>query len=206
MGLAAIGGTAFGIIGIFLVLGTFRENKRAADAAHDANRPWIQIEITNKKLHFEETGVRFVGACKFINRGNSPATNVLAYSQMAAIKPFSELTGSVDPALPRAQAVMRDWNKSRALGVSVFPSSEAQHPLVAMVTPQELDAARDNPAGQARFFLTIIVRYVFGDRLGETASSFEVRLTWDTVNYNAIPFSVPPSDIRLQDTYRGYAK
>ena len=30
MGLAAIGGTAFGIIGIFLVLATFRETKRSA--------------------------------------------------------------------------------------------------------------------------------------------------------------------------------
>lgn len=46
-GLAAIGGTAFGVIGIFLVLSTIRENKRAADAAHDANRPRIAFAMAN---------------------------------------------------------------------------------------------------------------------------------------------------------------
>ena len=41
---ASLGGL-LGIVGTAFLIFTFRENRRSADAAHDANRPWIEVTI-----------------------------------------------------------------------------------------------------------------------------------------------------------------
>jgi hypothetical protein len=74
MGIAAIFGTAFGIIGVGLVLATFYQNKRSADAAERDLRPVLlfhgvpEIEESHGRSPRIWT-VRF----KLINEGRTPA-------------------------------------------------------------------------------------------------------------------------------------
>ena len=125
MGGAAVFGVVLSVLGVWLVYTTFGETRaaneiartaaanasesareqlvearRAADAAHDANRPWIELGLpTNVAMYFTAHGVELAANVGFTNRGKSPATNVLIRAELIAV-PVKE-SGVGDSKNPR---------------------------------------------------------------------------------------------------------
>jgi len=95
MGIAAVIGMAVGMFGIGLIYKTFEETRRAAQAAHDANkiardqadhmRPWLSfanLEVRTMKIsNLDESWiVEIVFRVDVVNNGSAPAKDVRAMS------------------------------------------------------------------------------------------------------------------------------
>lgn len=92
MGIAALIGMAFSVVGIVLVWTTFRETRRAADAGHDANRPWVDIVpsvLAGSAFTWDDRGCSAPISVYMRNFGNSPATDVTYF--LFAVSSDSEL-------------------------------------------------------------------------------------------------------------------
>ncbi len=59
---------------------------RSADAAHDANRPWLELELFHAEpLIFDGNGAHLGLGIKIRNRGSSPATHMLVVSRLIPV-------------------------------------------------------------------------------------------------------------------------
>ena len=152
MGIAAIAGTGFGIIGVTLVLGTFWENKRAADAAHEANRAWLRLQVGEKEerctLWVKPDALEFSAPVILTNYGRSPALDVWTDGFITFDRPsFGEVSKHITSANP----------EDRHGRTILFPE-------VPEGTQLEFTRKGERP-DSAPIFLTVFVKYkVVGDR------------------------------------------
>lgn len=193
--------------GLWALWRTLKQGQRAnaiSQLAIEAdNRPWIEIVITKKALVISDIGTRFVGECKLINRGKSPAIGVLPYPALTAVPGVGELNNT---ALPRAKAVVDHWNtRDPGYGFSIFPGGELDHHLLPIVLPQEVEQALGGRSGFTTFFLAVVARYGFGDKIGETAVTFRLSFRPMKVDLDDGPRDVDDADLALEDTHQGYA-
>ena len=91
MGAAAVAGMMLSIVGVALVWTTFREARRSADAAHDANRPWLRITTgPGNGFSLEPDGIAYDVEVQMKNIGNSPALDVSYLSTFLFYDPTIE--------------------------------------------------------------------------------------------------------------------
>jgi hypothetical protein len=156
------------------------QNKRSADAAHDANRPWLDIEI---KLHgvsvnFDCKGYSLQLEINPHNAGVSPALDLrehvecLFYDHIPEppeSNPFS--FAARDQSLEeRAHSVAERLRGQRDAGPTVFPGRD-QPLFIETFVPW--DFANGYPSAFA--WLVVGLRYSFPEGIGETIRVFSIR-------------------------------
>jgi hypothetical protein len=113
LGITGILGTSFGMLGLVLVLLTFRENKRSADAAQRALiheherttaelRPWVKIEVRPTKFEIDADGLSIGYDVVFTNIGRTTAENFsfqsdCGFSRLETDKIDSQFAGWAEP-------------------------------------------------------------------------------------------------------------
>jgi hypothetical protein len=122
-------GTSAGIIGLALILATFVQNKRSADAAHDANRPWIELQIGQKfSFDVNNNGVSFSVNVHVSNRGNSPATNVMIATSLTAQERTADGMDGRHAVRP-LDKIFENWRiHERTIGRTIFPHQTPSDP------------------------------------------------------------------------------
>ena len=187
MGMAAIIGMFVGIVGVGLVFTTFRETRRSADAAHDANRPWLQIDIVEvERLTLHDEGASISATVKIINRGNSPAIHVLAFAALAGERGNSP--GTLPTMAVRKLTQTLDlWKGSLGTleGTTVFPGAFLQEDYRAHLEWSDVKGAQDD--GSAFLTFAVGVSYRFSDKVGRTVASFDVLPAQGTEGRFALP-------------------
>lgn len=205
MGYAAIGGTAFGIIGMFLVLFTFRENRRAADAAHDANRPWIEVSVHVKGLWAGSSGANADVQYTLVNHGNSPATGVRLAAKMMA-ESAAEMPAPA-PILDKVEEMLGRIDSNRPCGGSaIFPGGEEKGEFMLDVRADAIAADISAGAPSLRFLVAVGVSYMFGGRACHTVKCYGafVRENVDYTTPNQLErIRFKAGDVT--DTYAGFA-
>jgi hypothetical protein len=212
MGAAAILGTAFGIFGIVLVLLTFWENKRAADAAHDANRPWVEGEPPkNVQMELTAEGIKLEADVGLVNHGNSPATHVLVQARLA-LKPTSDTTSKTIP-ISRIEAALDEWEaKHSHRGKIVYPNKPETGIFIANLPIAQIRAEEGDPPRNCHYLLAVGISYRFGDKRGRTVRAY-VLMNATGHGIIAAPYTIGKNvvgkvggnQISLADTLEGYA-
>lgn len=156
------------------------ENKRSADAAHGANRPWLDVDL---KLHgvcvsYDRKGYSLQIELIPLNSGNSPAVNVrehvecLFYDSIPK-KPDADIfdLSNRDEALQKcSDEISSKINVEGGAGPTVFPSRE--EPLY-IETFVPWDFEKGYPKDIA--WLIAYLSYQFPDGSGETVKVFSIR-------------------------------
>ncbi len=203
MGLAAIGGTAFGIIGVLLILGTFRENKRSADAAHESNRPWIEVEAEFPKVWAGGIGALADVEYTLVNRGNSPATGVRLAGVMMPFK-ASQLA-STESTLREIDRTLGVLDKERPRGGSaIFPTRKEKDQFAVEVAADEIAKVIEGGGEYVRFLVAIGVSYMFGDRVCHTVKCYDV-CVMQRVNFDHSSQLRMIPKFTVTETYQGFA-
>ncbi|MCG2632995.1 hypothetical protein L6654_41260 [Bradyrhizobium sp. WYCCWR 13023] len=146
---------------------------KTAEAAHDANRPWVEAIITEKREFSIRPGrarVSFMVSLR--NKGNSPATAVKARAVLVA-RPADE-PSSENGALAKLAQLM-DYRESQQpdRGISIFPGIENEPQTYGSnIFRESLEEAVGGPGREARFWVAVGVRYKFGERTGETLYAY----------------------------------
>lgn len=207
--LAAVGfwvaflGGFFGVVGTAFLVLTFRENRRSADAAHDANRPWLQLEIMRTgALHFGPAGASIEIEVATHNRGDSPATDVLLVADLVPIRVgwWHTNTGQAVGAVRR---IIHQTGPARIGGAIRFQGQTPRETVRATVSNAEILAVE--VAGEAIYEVGIGVRYRFGDRIGATVQSYTITDTASPKREIYGGTDIPAQRIHLVDTNAGYA-
>ncbi|MCF2514431.1 hypothetical protein LVY65_05040 [Sphingomonas sp. G124] len=159
MGFAAIFGTAFGMLGIVLVLATFRANKRSADAAQDANRPWLHLDIKPGALTISADQVTVNFSLTATNSGKSPAVHVVAFSRLLILSEDEDFPIYI--ARDTALAVFKHWEGGMVeFGRTVFPDKPESLDSTAFSENGAVAAARGH-AKPPNLYLVVGLRYRF---------------------------------------------
>lgn len=157
-----------------------KETKRGADAAHNANRPWLDIDL---KLHgvavnFDRKGYCLQLELTPLNAGTSPATDVrehvecLLYDHIPSDDDASHFAFSGrDHGLQRCSAVVSSkLLEPRDAGPTVFPARD-QPFYIEKFVPWNWDSGYPSPIA----WLIAGLRYSFSDGTGETIKVFCIR-------------------------------
>ena len=209
MGVAAAIGIFLGGISIWLIFTTFREAKRAADAAHDANRPWLEIEISGTPNMVVNNGaVEIYFEATIHNRGRSPATNVIVTAAIA-VESASNF-GRVSSLAANLAKKRLDEMYIIALkeGGAVFPTSMATEDYAVEAT-REYVASQRRGIDDFRITLAVAVTYKFSGKECRTIASYWVLPKHPrsdgsetfTINSKTIGFQ----DIKLMDNLNSEA-
>lgn len=196
MGIAAISGTAFGIIGVALVLFTFWQSKRSADAAHAANRPWIALSFSiSEDAQMVESGLLFYADVTVKNVGRSPAVDVRL--QWEGFNMLNALEGRPEKyvGVCRQKAV-----DDEVRGFLVAPNQEVVQALCLQVPRAEFE-------GRLNLWPLLVISSTYRDsELHQTATGFVIERLAPRVipgSRAACPFlvdevSVPARDIKVR--------
>lgn len=158
---ATFGSIVLSVIGFLLLWRTLHHTRRSADAAHDANKPWIEAVVTEKlafRFHPKLTRIELMISLR--NRGNSPATGVMARAILVAVP--EDYHSEQNVAIARLEEMMDHWDSSQPdRGMAIFPGVEMEPKLYGSnIKPLE----EVGHGKKARFWLAVGVRYKFGDR------------------------------------------
>src|SRR5258705_3759219 len=96
--------------GFILLMRTLYHTRRSADAAHDANRPWIEVVVTEQRsfrIRPELARIHFMVSLK--NRGNSPGTAVRAKAVLVATPEEGGDTQAHSAAIRQLEKMMDSW-------------------------------------------------------------------------------------------------
>jgi len=192
--------TGISIWAVKLVKHTLAETKRTADAANDANRPWIEVVITEKRSFSIKPGlarVEFMVSLK--NRGKSPGISVMPRAILVAVP---ESGHEPYAAVNRLDEMMDDWEiRHPEIGTTIFPGVELEPQLFgANLFRKKLDAAVGGPGNKARFWVAIGVRYKFGNQWCRTSHGYLLKFKGrpetfsvsDSIDLKSDEFSVNP--------------
>jgi hypothetical protein len=173
MGLAAIIAMCVGILGVGLVYTTFRETRRAANAAHASNRAWLSIEITQVgKMFVSDQRVTLRVYYTVTNLGKSPALRVLTAAALAAKRGRGALVGS-GIAVPEIAKRLEKWRDTSAeAGMSVFPTRYFEDSVDAQFEWEDIPGALEDGAAYIGFAIGVLYR--FEGRVEMTVESFAV--------------------------------
>lgn len=171
----AVAGGVLGLVGTFYLVKTFRENQRAADAAHDANRPWIEIVVEGpERFRLADILVKADFTASLRNRGNSPATNLMA---RAVIVPVSERVTGSEPTLAAILKLMDEWTLRPNTGETIFPGATPPARRYGASLGGEKLAQMRQSNERVRFWVAIGVQYKFGERTGRTYHAYLLKFT-----------------------------
>lgn len=120
MGVAAIGALFLSILGVGLIYTTFKETQRAANAAHDANRPWVDLILLPEAPSINDARVSIEFTVRLQNIGKSPALDVVLemtsdtpQGQLEGIAPRRDLSKPIEhrqgTLLPQRKYYVREW-------------------------------------------------------------------------------------------------
>lgn len=173
MGIAAIAGTGFGILGIALVLATFwtnkqaaEEAKRSADAAHHANRPWLQfteLDVTELRYSRPRDGVPLgrleaVVTTTVKNIGKTPAEGVQIDTIIFGAPASEESKEPLAAAKMKLRETLRKHSRRKyVFGRVIFPDETANFVLVPSIHDQRIPATLDLFDEDATFAVHILV-------------------------------------------------
>lgn len=156
------------------------ETKRGADAAHNANRPWLDIDLKlhNVSVNFDRKGYCLQLELTPLNAGTSPATDVrehvecLLYDHIpsddeASPFAFSGRDRGLQKCAATASSKLLD---QRDAGPTVFPARDQPFYIETFV-PWDWDSGYPTPIA----WLIAGLRYSFPDGTGETIKVFSVR-------------------------------
>jgi hypothetical protein len=171
------GAALFGLFGTLIFTGiSAEEARRTADAAHDANRPWIEIVITEKRsFSLKPSLARIELMASLKNRGNAPATSVMS---RAILVPVPESHSETGTAVAVLEALLDGLDQRQAdQGSTIFPGVELEpRPYGWNVRRQDLDEAAGDPGNKVKFWVAIGVRYKFGDRWCRTLYGYLLKI------------------------------
>jgi hypothetical protein len=170
MGIAAILGTGFGVVGLALVLATFRQNKRSADAAQDANRPWLELEVLPGDLWIHDD-INLELRLRVTNRGNSPATNVGVWSAMPLVCHCDKVDRK--QIGPKTLVPLLDEAGRHSRGTTVFPGCDAILEEHGWARPEEVTAALAKDKAPIPYLIAGVA-YQHADRTFYTIETFGV--------------------------------
>ena len=156
------------------------ETKRGADAAHAANRPWLDVDLKlhGVCIHYAGKGYSLQLEVTPLNAGASPASDVrehaecLFYDQIPKDDDPNSLsfTGRDLALQQRAAAVAAKLREDRDAGPTVFPARDQPFYVETFVPWNFADGY---PATVA--WLIVGLRYSFPEGIGETIKVFSVR-------------------------------
>lgn len=202
-------GGLIGIVGTAYLVKTFRENRRAANAAHDANRPWLEIKVgPESRISLDGDEATLDCEVTLINRGNSPATCVHVWAQMygqraeagGLIVGFA--TSQMDVYLGFFSGIL-----GKDSGQIVFPSTESTKEVYRPHLRWD-EVRRGRESGSIYVSLAVGVAYQFPGGEGRTIVSFDVIPDRKELR----PFSIPAENItevkkvRLDDNFASHAR
>lgn len=156
------------------------ETKRGANAAHDANRPWLDIDLKldGVCVNYDGKGYSLQLEVTPLNAGASPASDVrehvecLFYDQIPKDDDPTSLsfTGRDQALQQRAAAVADKLREERDAGPTVFPDRDQPFYIETFVP---WDWNEGYPTAIA--WLIVGLRYSFPEGIGETIKVFSVR-------------------------------
>jgi hypothetical protein len=181
------------------------EARRAADAAHDANRPWLELMLNGHEdfsQDLSDWGAAFEVHVATANRGNSPATNVFLVATLTANRLGTDNPIDVWKAIREAEDLL-DEVKGQDYGFTAFPGEHPAQPVMSIMEAEPLRELRDYPGNEITFLLAVGARYTFGgDREGRTIVGYYL-------NFSGVkPFdqeTTPKWRIELVSSHTGYA-
>jgi hypothetical protein len=165
-------GLALSGIGITLIYATFEANHRAAVAANDANRPWVEITITDVlSFSIEPHFARVQFLVDIENMGRSPATNVMHRALLVAVPEGGQ--GSYN-AITRIVKILNRFDAQHPeRGTTIFPNVRREKLVFgANLGRSELDRIANGPGGKVQFWIAIGVRYKFGEKWCRTSHAY----------------------------------
>jgi hypothetical protein len=155
------------------------ETKRGADAAHGANRPWLDIDL---KLHgicvnYDRRGYSLQLEVIPLNAGASPAIDVREHVECVFYdnipnndsNPF-DFTSRDETLQNRVKDVAAKLREEREAGPTVFPARE-QPFYIETFAPWDFDDGYPS----AIAWLIVGLRYYFPEGVGESVKVFSVR-------------------------------
>tara|TARA_R110002124_G_scaffold286384_1_gene467156 strand:+ start:830 stop:1795 length:966 start_codon:yes stop_codon:yes gene_type:complete len=161
------------------------EARRAADAAHEANRPWV--EVTTPVGVLFNVGLELGGHVDLIahltNHGNSPATNVFAAAALGAVRDEAQPSGhdtrlAVEAALDRIDAL------DPPFGMTVFPkNSEGQEADADFDSSLMAALLEQDARGVIHWVVAVGATYKFGKKRCRTVRVYALDLEPGEINY-----------------------
>lgn len=204
MGIAAVVGMMVGVFGVGLLYKTFEANRHAADAAQDANRPWVDISIQAANvLYVSQDGIKFDLAVTLKNVGNSPAISIMTVAQLAVDAQPDQI--DVRKAERKVAGSLNAWDATNsAMGITLFPNSHQTQNYTVTLSPQEIAAEIADVTQLAVVLLAVGTRYRYGGKRGRTVASHTLvprgnHLGIDPVAHGDVRL------MRLDDNFTGYA-
>jgi hypothetical protein len=145
--------------------------EKAAQAAIEANRPWIRIRsIQTDRISFFDWGASITTHIELENTGNSPAIGVQIVSK---VFPVYSKTGDVpimrNGILEQAKRLPYD------IGVTVFPKDIQSHPFIASILREEMEEGANVQSDGVRFNVLCVagcVDYQFPSGRGRHQTTF----------------------------------
>lgn len=156
------------------------ENKRSADAAHGANRPWLDVDIVLAGLSVNYDGKGYSLQIKLspLNAGVSPAVDVREHVHCLLYDHIADNDGrdsmgliERDRALQTAtETVATKLSGERYSGPTVFPGRDQPLYVETFVPWDFKNGFPDDIA-----WLIVGLRYLFPEGSGETIKVFSIR-------------------------------
>lgn len=187
-------------IGTALLVSTFRETKRTADAAISANeinksayivdqRPWVSIRLTlTGDLFFIDNGVAGAARIVITNLGKTPAESVnLGWKTFAdALK--GDHAGEINEVV--ADVAKGGIGSHRTAGFNLLPGEDKSVNIDVGLMPGEvLQARRESMGFGVGIVVVVAVHYRFKlqDHPGLTAKAYAVREVGESGEYLPVP-------------------
>jgi hypothetical protein len=183
----------------------------ASRAGHDANRPWLEFEISGL-LPFSISAKEAVFTLELdiSNRGKSPAINMMPIMELHA---FSASVKRPERAAIAQRSIERrlhakDFRRFK-MGRTIFPKEKATEKVLSdKVSEADIANARGDPPGRVIYQIGIGIRYRFGRRrFGYTINSYEVKIQTGEPNYSPNAENrIQRQHMSLADCDLGYAR
>lgn len=207
MGIAALIGMALSVVGVGLVYTTFMETRRAANAAHDANRPWLQVEVIDYEgLKITNDRAEITADIRITNVGNSPACNVNTWAVLYGERGNAAATlahGATNKA--KEWLAAREGSLATIDGTTIFPNASVTECYTAHVDWDEVKGAKEAQSVFLSYAVGVVYR--FGTSTGHSVSSFDVWQSGKQDRAIPIPQRMRHSEliVRILDNLSSYA-
>jgi len=179
------------------LFGTLAATQKAASAAHNDQRPWIEMIIMPISLTRDKKGVKLSLEIQVENVGHTPATAVFPYSELL-LSVVGEKGNSQEDA---NKAFRKNFELATKMkfGNPLFPGRKKTFPISHRIEEKDLAPrlALDLPDGRYTFHLGAGVSYPFAGGMGETTALFLVWRKGEPVAFNSKDISLKADEIRF---------
>lgn len=188
------------IVGAFQAWWLFRTlsaTEKAASAALNDQRPWIEMVVTPVSLIRDEKGLKLSLELHVENVGHTPATAVFQHIELILC-----VVGEKGNSLQDADKAFRksfDLATKMKFGNPLFPGRKKTFALNHRIKGENLAPrlAIDAPQGRYTFHLGAGISYPFAGGTGETTALFIVWKKGEPVSFNAGDTNLKADEIRF---------